>query len=92
MVSLGLTSILRFQEALGLCAHGHQVVNTFYLVGGDFHICKTAQEICIRYCYLGTSERIYRGGHGGGGCPRKLLCSPARLQVVTFQFNVLYDI
>lgn len=63
------------------------------LLGVDgFHIYKTNQEMCFRYCYLGTSERIYRGGHGGGGCPRKLLCSPARLQVVTFQFNVLYDI
>ena len=34
----------------------HQVVNIFHSVGG-FHICKTTQEMCIRYCYLGTSER-----------------------------------
>ena len=25
--------------------------------GGGFSICKTTQEMCIRYCYLGTSER-----------------------------------
>ena len=32
--------VLRLQEAWGLRAHGHQVVNIFHLVGG-FHICET---------------------------------------------------
>ena len=35
--------------------HGHQVVN-FYLVQVLFSICKTTQEICIRYYYLGFPE------------------------------------
>ena len=46
-------------QALGscmLCAYNHQVVNIFLLVG-VFHTCKTTQEICVKYCYLGTSER-----------------------------------
>ena len=53
-VSQGLTlSVLRLQETWGY-AQGHQVVLPF---GGDsFHICKT-QEMCIKYYYLGTSER-----------------------------------
>ena len=38
-----------------LCGHGHQVVN-FYLVQVLFSICKTTQEICIRYYYLGFPE------------------------------------
>ena len=57
VVSQGFTlSVLRLQEAWGLCAHGHQVVNIFHLVG-SFHIWKTTHEMCIKYCYLGTSER-----------------------------------
>ena len=38
-----------------LCGQGHQVVN-FYLVQVLFSICKTTQEICIRYYYLGFPE------------------------------------
>ena len=40
-----------------LCGRGrgHQVVN-FYLVQVLFSICKTTQEICIRYYYLGFPE------------------------------------
>ena len=52
MVSQG--SVLRLQEAWG-CVSG-QAVNIFHLVG-HFHFCKTTQEMCIKYCYLGISER-----------------------------------
>ena len=42
---------------LGLCALC-QVVNIVRVGGGkDFSIFKTTQEVCIKYCYLGTSER-----------------------------------
>ena len=28
-------------------------------IGGGFQVCKTTQEICIKYYYPGTSERIW---------------------------------
>ena len=65
-----ILSVLRLQEAWGLCAYGHQAVNIFLLVGG-LHICKTTQEMCIRYCYLGTSERSQSRGLGGRGLSRE---------------------
>ena len=40
---------------LGLCAPGHQVALPFG--GSFFQICKTTQDICIKYYYLGASER-----------------------------------
>ena len=43
-------------KGLGLCAHSHQVINIFHLVGG-FHICKTTQEMCIKYCHRLTHLR-----------------------------------
>ena len=44
---------------LRLCTHSHQIVNIFkQLTWWEiFHILKTTQEMCIKYCYLGTSER-----------------------------------
>ena len=51
-VSQGLAlSILRRQWVWGICAQGHLVVNFFHLVG-SFSICKTTQEMYIRFCYL----------------------------------------
>jgi hypothetical protein len=41
---------------LGLCAHSHQVILPF-VEGAGFHVCKTTQEMCIKSCYLGISER-----------------------------------
>ena len=32
---------------------------------------KTTEEMCIRYCRLGTSKRSYSRRHEGGVCPRK---------------------
>ena len=52
MVSQG--SVLRLPEAWG-CVSG-QAVNIFHLEG-HFHFCKTTQEMCIKYCFLGISER-----------------------------------
>ena len=52
------------QEVWGLHDHDHQVVNFFHLLE-VFSIWKT-QEICMKYYYLGTSERSYNRGHGGG--------------------------
>ena len=51
-VSQGLAlSIVRRQWVWGICAQGHLVVNFFHLVG-SFSICKTTQEMYIRFCYL----------------------------------------
>ena len=47
---------------------------------GCVHICKTTQEMCIKYCYLGTSERSY----GRGYSLRPVL---ARLHRVLFGYN-----
>ena len=38
--------------------------------------------MCIRYYYLGTSERSYNRGYGGRVCPGKAPEGPARLQQV----------
>ena len=57
MVSQGLTSsVLRLQEAWDYVL---MVIKQFFhlVVVVRFHICKTTQEICIKYYYLGTSER-----------------------------------
>jgi len=58
-MSQGLTlSVLRLAGGLRLDVLDHQVVNIFHLVcvwGREFHICKTIQEICIKYYCLGTS-------------------------------------
>lgn len=63
---------------LGLCAHGCQTVKhiSFVEKGEEFYNCKTTQEMCIKYCYLGTSERSR--GHGrwfGPGRPHRVLFS-----------------
>ena len=42
---------------LSLCAYGNQVVSFFQLLAGRVYICKTTQEMCLRYYYLGTPER-----------------------------------
>ena len=42
---------------LGLCAYGPQVVNIFLFLRVEGFSCKTTQEMCIKYCYLGTSKR-----------------------------------
>ena len=39
--------------------------------------------MCIRYYYLGTSERSYNKGCEGGVCPGKAPEGPARLQQVS---------
>ena len=50
-------------EELGLCSWSS---STYHLpFGGGFHICKTTQEICIRYYHLGTP------GFPGGSVVRK---------------------
>ena len=42
---------------------------------GAVHICKTTQEVCIKYCYLDTSERSW-----SRGCRRRpILGSSQRL-------------
>lgn len=48
------------------------VISYFFPFGGGFNIWKTAHEACIRYFHLGTSERNYSRGYGGGVCPRKV--------------------
>ena len=62
-----LASILSCQKVWGLCAHGHQVVNFFHLVV-VFNLWKS-HEICMRWYFLGTSERSYSRGYGAGVCP-----------------------
>ena len=57
-----------------------------------FSICKTTQEMCIRYCYLGTSERTQtrehrRGLWGGESFPGRpcrdlLSCRPMQFRPV----------
>ena len=44
---------LRLQEAWGLCAHAHQVVNIFHLV----KVFESTQKTCIRCYCLSPSER-----------------------------------
>ena len=71
-MSQGVTlSVLRLQEAWGLCAHGHQVVNIFHLVQG-FHICKknsgnVHQILLPMYFTEKIKQRIW-----GKACPRKI--------------------
>ena len=40
-----------------MCTKVNQVVSIFSLVG-DFHICKTIQEIGTEYYYLGTFSSV----------------------------------
>ena len=42
---------------LELYAYGPQVVNIFCFLGVEGFSLKTTQETCIKYYYLGTSER-----------------------------------
>ena len=42
---------------LELYAYGPQVVNIFCFLGVEGFSLKTTQEMCIKYYYLGTSER-----------------------------------
>ena len=42
---------------LGLYAYGPQVINIFLFLGVEGFSHKTTQEMCIKYYYLGTSER-----------------------------------
>ena len=51
------SSVLRLQEAWGpVLRLIRQLRSSVWWGGGGVHICQTAQEICIRYCYLGASE------------------------------------
>lgn len=58
MVSLGLTlSGLRLQEAWGSVLRFIKTLTTSMGLGaGVVPICKTAGEMCLKYCHLGTSE------------------------------------
>ena len=58
MVSLGLTlSGLRLQEAWGSVLRFIKMLTTSMgLRDRVVHICKTAGEMCLKYCHLGTSE------------------------------------
>jgi len=42
----------------------------------SFHICKTTQEMCIKYCYLGNAEQKNLGEKPA---PAKAPCRPSRL-------------
>lgn len=58
MVSLGLTlSGLRLLEAWGSVLRFIKTLTTSMGLGDGVHICKTAGEMCLKYCYLGTSDR-----------------------------------
>ena len=64
-MSQGLTfSVLRLQEAWGYVLLDIKQRTSSICCGGGVggggwggYICKTTQEICIKYYYLGTSER-----------------------------------
>ena len=60
IVSRGLTLLM---QSLGSRKPGHQVDTSSIWWGID--ICKTTQEMCIRYYYLGTSERSQSKGWRG---------------------------
>ena len=56
VVSQGFTlSVLRLQEAWGYVLMVIKLLTSSIWWG--VHIWKTTQEICIKYCYLGTSKR-----------------------------------
>ena len=71
MVSQGLTlSSLRLQEAWGLCAHGHQVVNVFHLVG----VLASVKQLrkCASDTVISELQREAKAEDMGGGvCPGK---------------------
>ena len=48
---------LRLQEAWGCVLLIIKLLTSSIWDGVGVHICKTTQEFCIEYCYLGTSER-----------------------------------
>lgn len=66
---------LRCQRFWGL--YHHHVVNFFHLVVA-FSIWKT-WDICMRCCYLGTSESSYSRRYGGTVFPQKASQCPAWL-------------
>ena len=57
--------------AWGLQSRGSQRVSHDQETGTHFSVCKVTQNVCIKYYYLGPSERSYRGGYGIQLCPRK---------------------
>ena len=59
-------SVLRLQEAWGLCAHGPQVVNLFHLLGG-FDICKELGK-CASHTVI---QVLQRGGNSRRGLSRE---------------------
>lgn len=63
---------------LGLCAYGCQTVERISFVEEreEFYNCKMTQEMCIKYCYVGASERSRgRGRWFDLGRPHRVLFS-----------------
>ena len=69
-----------------MCVHGPQIVSIFHLME-DFHICRATQEMCVQYCYLGSSEKSCNRGYGErlvlGRTHGVLLCYILSKEVVT---------